>query len=497
MKKRILALLLSALMVVPMVACAGDSDKTTDTTASPTASTTAPTETTAAPETELTPNLPDVGDKYKGTTFTFLKRPSETGNYREPWLAAEGYNGDIINDAIFDRNMYIQEKYGVTMTFDEQSDPASVLAKISMSQDDIYDVMHDSFISTGNQAKNGNLHNIIDFGYANYDMPWWDSNSVEGMTYNNQLYAVVSDISLSAPAGQRGMVFNRDMIRLYQMDDPYDLVKNDKWTLDKMISMIVQVSTDLDGDQAMTDADRYGMLVETGSNDNAYYMMIAAGVKLFETNGTEITASFMQNEKTVDILSKWSAVIADKSTTRNYSDQTPDSSGKWTFGRKQFAADHYLFINTSPRQFDTINEAGMESEYGIVPNPKYTEDQDRYYHALDRYTTCLSIPATNAVEDLERISILLEDMAYKSSHTLLTAYYDNVIALRRARVPELAEMIDIMKNSIYYDVSTLYTIEYTDIITAVMETGNAASTFKKYEKVIASNIKQIQKKLGQ
>ncbi len=491
--KRILALLLCALMLAPLAACAGDNDGTTSTTAAPSSST-APTETTAAPETELTPDLPDV--KYEGTSLVFINRPRTASSYHEPWLLSEGYNGDIINDAVYDRNMYIAEKYGVTMTFIEDNDPAAKVQKGVLSNTDEYDVMYDAFSDTGKLAMNGQLYDIADFGYANYDMPWWDSNSVEGMTYNGKLYAVVSDISLMAPSGQRGMVFNRDLIRLHQMDDPYQLVKDNKWTLDKMISMITQVSNDLDGDQAMTDADRYGMLTETGDNSNAYYMLIASGVKLFETNGSEITASFLTDEKMIDVLAKWAVINNDKSITRNYSDQTPDSSGKWTFGRKQFAADHYLFINTSPRQFDTLNEANMESEYGIVPNPKYSEDQERYYHALDRYTTCLSIPASNAPEDLERLSVLLEDMAYKSSKTILPAYYDNVIALRRARVPELAEMIDIMKNSIVYDVSTLYTIDYKSIINEIMETGNAASTIKKYEKVVQNGIKTITTKLG-
>lgn len=491
MKKRFLALLLSALMAISVAACAG-SDGTVDTTGVPT-STTAPAEVSTEPvETELNPDLPDI--KFEGSTLVFVCRPHDASTYPSRWLIAETMNGDILNDAVYQRNAYIEEKYGVDIQFVESDDPSKLVSTGVLAGDDEYDVMYDKFKKTGSTALSGYLYNIADFGYVNYENPWWDSNSVEGMSYNDKLYAVVCDISLMACRALRGVIFNRDLIREYQMEDPYQLVKDNKWTLDKMVSMITQVSSDLDGNQVFDDADRYGMLTETGSNSNAYYLTIASGVKLFEKNGDEITQAFM-NEKTMTILEKCASFMNDKSVTRSYYDLVPDSEGKWLYGRKLFAADHFLFLMNSVGQFDEFNAAGMESEYGILPHPKYDETQERYYHALDRETTCLSIPSSNEEDDLERISILLEDMAYKSSKTILPAYYENVIALRRARVPEVAEMVAIMKNSIYYDISTLFTLDYSTPLNAAIETGNAASIFKSYEKVLNISVKQLTDKL--
>lgn len=492
MKKRLLALLLTALMASSVFACAGDSAKTTDTSAGPSVTTAQADEVTEPAETELTPDLPEV--KYEGTNLVFVCRPRDASTYKTRWLIADEMNGDIINDAVFERNTYIEEKYGVDIQYVENGDPSKLVSTGVQAGDDEYDVMYDKFKKTGSTALNGYLYNIADFGYVNYDNPWWDSNSVEGMSYNDKLYAVVCDISLMACRALRGVIFNRDLVREYQMDDPYQLVKDNKWTLDKMISMLTQVSSDLDGNQTMDDADRYGMLTENGSNSNAYYLTIASGVKLFEKNGEEISQAFM-NEKTMTILEKCSSFMTDKAVTRGYGDLVPDSDGKWLYGRKLFAADHFLFLMNSVGQFDEFNAAGMESEYGILPHPKYDETQDRYYHALDRETTCLSIPASNKEDDLERISVLLEDMAYKSSKTILPAYYDNVIALRRARVPEVAEMVAIMKGSIYYDISTLFTLDYSTPLSAAIESGNAASIFKTYEKVLNLQVKQLVTKL--
>jgi len=138
----------------------------------------------------------------------------------------------------------------------------------------------------------------------------------------------------------------------------------------------------------------------------------------------------------------------------------------------------------------------MQSEYGMVPLPKYDVNQPEYYHYLDPLRTCMSIPATNSQDDIERLSVLLEDMAYKSSEEVLTAFVDTVISLRRARVPELGEMVKLIRKSICYDASTLFTtLDYKSMLATAVDTGNAASTFSSQGNVFRKRLANVAKKL--
>ncbi len=491
MFKRLLTAFLVVLMLVPLAACGNDTNPPASVTTDPAAATT-----TAAPETEPagpTPDLPEV--RYEGTELVFVNRPADAQYYNERWLYAEDYTGDLINDSIYKRNVYIEEKYGVTIRTEESNNPADLVSKASSSNDDFYDVMYESFANTGKAALAGQLYNIADFGYVNYDNPWWDSNSVEGLAYNGKLFAVVSDISLMTPVGQRAIIFNRDLAKENNLEDCYELVKNNKWTLDKMIEMATQIYGDLDGDQEQTDADLYGFLVEGGSaNGSEFFLLGGCGVKFIGVTEEGFEELFM-NEKTITIIEKLNTLTSDKTLTRDYYDLEAEGS-RWTYGRKLFAENHFLFTVASSDVFDEFNSMEMENEYGMVPLPKYDENQAEYYHYLDTLRTCMSIPATNSQDDIERLSVLLEDMAYKSSEEVLTAFVDTVISLRRARVPELGEMVKLIRKSICYDAATLYsTLDYRTMLSTALTSGNPASTFASQGNVFKKRLDNVAKKL--
>ena len=54
------------------------------------------------------------------------------------------------------------------------------------------------------------------------------------------------------------MVFNKDMLQNYRLEDPYALVNNKKWTVDKLFSLASAVSED-NGDGKWTVDDYYGI----------------------------------------------------------------------------------------------------------------------------------------------------------------------------------------------------------------------------------------------
>ncbi len=354
--------------------------------------------------------------------------------------------------------------------------------------------------NTGIIALKGMLHNIADLPHVNYEMPWWDINCYNNTIIDGKVYGMVSDISMMTLSGARGIIFNRDLAKKYQLEDLYTLVKEDRWTLDKMTEMISAVSTDLNGDQQFTDADVYGMLVETGGqNSNVVHLAIGSGINFVSLNNAGEMKVAYNDEKTISLIEKLRAVLLDPThcLTYDYLQTAPGLTGSyWNYGRTLFAGDHFLFMQGGAMLFEEIGAAGMDSEYGIMPNPKYNADQKNYYHMVDRETSVVTIPSSNAPEDMERLGILLEDLAYQSSKDVKTAYYDTVIKLRRAEVPEMGEMMDIIKGSIGYQYETIYGVmALNSILASAFTTGNYASTIQanieKYETSLANTFATI------
>ena len=129
----------------------------------------------------------------------------------------------------------------------------------------------------------------------------------------------------------------------------------------------------------------------------------------------------------------------------------------------------------------------MTSDYGIMPNPKLDETQESYWHKVDVYNTLLSVPVTNT--DIEKTGALLEYMAYISHDTLLPAFYDTTLMLKKVRDEKSIEIANVIKSSIRYDIGDiLMGATFGTILNSGIYSDTFASTYE-------ANVLSLQKQL--
>ena len=124
----------------------------------------------------------------------------------------------------------------------------------------------------------------------------------------------------------------------------------------------------------------------------------------------------------------------------------------------------------------------MDNTYGIVPNPKFDEAQDRYYTAITVQVPVLTIPVTNS--STERTGIILDAMAYLSNKDITPVFFDVTMSQKRLRTEESIDMLHIIKDSLYFDVGIAYgwTSNLVYTIRDALDAGrpsNAVSTIEK------------------
>ena len=84
-----------------------------------------------------------------------------------------------------------------------------------------------------------------------------------------------------------------------------------------------------------------------------------------------------------------------------------------------------------------------ETDFGILPPPKFDENQPEYIVFSDSFCMNLMlIPVTNT--DLDRTGAILEAMSAESKYGLLPAYYDKTLIGKYARDDDSEEMLDII-----------------------------------------------------
>lgn len=107
----------------------------------------------------------------------------------------------------------------------------------------------------------------------------------------------------------------------------------------------------------------------------------------------------------------------------------------------------------------------------------------------------MCIPTTN--QDPERISIIVEDWAYHSSESVMNAYYEITLKNKTTRDEESAQMMDIIKDSLMYEMSYAFSsISFASIIDSCIQNNTLVSTFAKKEDAIRINIEKLFKTAG-
>ena len=112
------------------------------------------------------------------------------------------------------------------------------------------------------------------------------------------------------------------------------------------------------------------------------------------------------------------------------------------------------------RILEMENEAirNMKQEFGVVPMPKFDEEQTQYRTLLHDQFTVISILNTVKGERLDEVGAVLEAMSSISYKTVRPAYYETTLRTKIAQDPQSAHMFDIIVDNVYIDAGIIYTI---------------------------------------
>jgi len=210
--------------------------------------------------------------------------------------------------------------------------------------------------------------------------------------------------------------------------------------LDKFNSIIKEVWRDIDGDGVMGPEDFYGYATQ---NDLYVGFIFGAGEGFADKDEADMPVVRPLTEKFSNMIDKIAEIMENKNATINSSD-FPElySDGIW-YGNKAFIEDRALFFGTMASMFKTLN-AQMQSDFGILPMPKYDESQEHYNTYLYSGATSISVPNNLSEDELFFTGFVLEAMAAESRKLVVPAFYDVTMKIKYARDDESSQMLDII-----------------------------------------------------
>jgi len=392
------------------------------------------------PPAEILPDLPDAD--FGGAVVTFLTgMPFEgaTGWSSHRDMFAEADIGEPLNDAVFYRNVEIQEKYNFEMKVVGQGDVNSSLRRSVRAGDNAYDMAITWFEAAPALAFEGVFADLTQVPNINLSKPWWDQNANESLNIAGRLYFTTGDLTTQAIDAIALLLFNKTLIQDFGLENPYNFVRNNTWTMDRFLQMLKTpgVSRDLDGDGQMGLDDQYAL---TGSYRFPDFLFFAAGMKVTENDASGIPQFVLNTPKTTELLNL-AIEFMDPQLTMN---QTAYNEG-WTLAENMFANNRILFYGGVTQHFARLRD--MNDSFGLLPLPKWDENQDRYYHQVINVGGMMGLPSDISADRLSMVGHVIEALCAKSKYTLIPAYFDITLTNKLIRDEDSAEMLGIIINS--------------------------------------------------
>ena len=446
-QKLLAGLLLVAMLVTASASC-GKKPNESDTSATTTTAPIAEEQTTTTPETEPpTPFEALPKTSYGGAKFNILL-PSE-----HSYEFAEEVNGEIVNDAIYERDSLIESSYEVDLNYIAESgqwatrDTFTALVRNSvLAQDGNYDLINGMNVIMMPTTLEGLYVNLAETENIRFDDPWWAANLYDTLNIAGKLYGVTGSSLLSVYKTAYVMYANTNLISEYKLEDPAELVLSGKWTVDKLLEMIANTSRDLDNNAVMNENDFYGYVTQDVAQRGFQTSM---NIRLVEQDDDGKMKFLGATEKYLTAVDKLNTFFGNAAnyTMKNTTDI--------------FMNDRAIFLNFTIDRIELMQD--MTSDFVLLPQPKYDEAQENYYVQMATGAGMFYIP--NTVPNLDMTVDILNAHGALSYEKVVPAYYENALKYKYTRVENNVAVLDIINNSITMDVSFAFASSTGDINT--------------------------------
>ncbi|MCQ2432790.1 MAG: extracellular solute-binding protein [Clostridia bacterium] len=465
------ALLCAALILTGALASCGDTAEnkpTADTQEKPQAAVTENEEPVVVSELEKLPEA-----DYNGYTVHIMLYDQD--DRQVDIMTAGEENGDIMNDIVFKRNRAVEEKYNVTIVGESDTDGnvnSMIKKEVTSGLND-----HDIFYSNcyvAPIASAGYLYEINNLPNVNLSNPWWDTAALKGLSVDNRVYLVTGDISPTSLLTSSCLVFNKVLFANNDMEAPYQLVRDGKWTIDKLAEMTKGLSYDRNGDGKMTMGDDLYSF-SSWMCDSPYSLFYGSGGTLSVKDANDIPSVSFDYDKISSIYDKIYEIIID-----NDSYFVTDAN-QYPTTYQNFANGDAYFCEITLQKIDSFLR-DMKDDYGILPIPKWDEAQELYMSCVNGAGGYAVVP--NNAADPERTGMMMEALGAGAYDIISPALYDVITKTRNVRDEESAEMVEYITRQRVFDPSYINQINGWNFSQSLLSSKkkDVVSTLSKAEK---------------
>lgn len=360
-------------------------------------------------------------------------------------------NMTVMDDAIYRRNMIMEENYGViisgTHDFGTSNTGNAQMSKAYISGSCDYDMCVLAAYDASSLAINGYLYDLCKLPHVNLQNTWWDQCAQRDLSIAGSLFFTNGAASTVVDDFTHCVIFNKKLYAEKVTDgtDVYALAASGEWTLDELTRLSSLVSNDLNGDHNMDSNDLYGLMIW---DNDLVAQMNASGSLIASVDADGMLKLDTYSERAASVIEKF-VNLGNSDCCINFQHMTGGVT--WM---NMFTNGQVLFFMTMFNEVSRFRD--MKTDYGILPIPKLDSEQGWYSPISPWHASFICVSAVCA--DPEITGAVIELLGYHSERIIKPAYYEKTLVGTYIRDDESKTMLDIIFDNRIYDVGHLYRI---------------------------------------
>lgn len=374
------------------------------------------------------------------------------GNYYY-YSDTDGYTGEIVDDAVYRRALYMQDTYGVNVVVNSQGNMTDLSTALDTGAY-ICDFTMLKATDSVKLAQQGFFHDLNSLNNLNLSASYWDQRIQSEYAIGDKLYFMEGDYTILDEMRTYVVLYNDTLYSNYgyynEYGTPYAMVDSGTWTLEKMLEMSAEMYKDNNNNQVRDESDSYGIV---GELTLVYYAFLGSGMKTVSNNNGQLTLVIKDDTAynlIYDVLEDTMAIAQNESVLMPQ--LLNGVSDIWTAASDVFENGRALFRTTSLSATTRLGQ--MSSRFGILPIPAYTETQGGYYCWVSGNNhQPMMIPKT--VTDVDTTSEIIETFCYHSRYlagsSLYDSYFEEFRYNKLCRTEDDIKMLDLVFRSKTFD----------------------------------------------
>lgn len=356
---------------------------------------------------------------------------------------------DIVYSKIHERNLSVQERLScklepISSNTTDWKDVTGVLKRDIQTMSDIYQVVFTTNNTVIQEKLFNYFHDLNDSNYIDITERWWYEDAIYETSVDNYNYRFLyGDININSLGNAGAIYYNKDLYEQYlsptkDRDLLYQMVLDGTWTFEQLTSLTKKSYISKGGDGSN---DVYGYMFIRYA-EPIHYLAMSCGVPYYERNEQGIPEITLNCDESISFTEDlYSFIYENEGAFLIY----PGRAGEEGNYPNYFENNRLIFSLGTLGNALAEERRAMKSDFGIIPFPKLTEEQDTYYNFMANGTVVTSIPVSTDIDRAnEEVSAIIEALASESYRFVAVPFYETALKTAYNRDDLSAQMIDII-----------------------------------------------------